>query len=76
MAKQPPRASTDGPIDVYLDDEDRLVLTCKTDGETSSVVMGKYNAWRAVGLLAVMLRIPLPAKLSEGIQMTCKPVER
>jgi hypothetical protein len=45
-----------------------LLLSCTQDGEAMAVRMSEYNAWRAFGLLALMLKIKLPDSLAEEIK--------
>jgi hypothetical protein len=65
--KMPARAESDGRIECNREGE-HLLLSCTQDGATTSVRMSDYNAWRAFGLLAIMLKIPLPDAVSKEIK--------
>ncbi len=66
--KMPERSAGDGKIDVTRIEDGTLVLRCEQDGEWQSVRLSKYNAWRAFGLLALMLKIKLPDALARAIK--------
>jgi len=66
---QPAREKSDGGISVTKMEGGRLRISCDTDGVTTSVVLGAFNAWRAFGMLAMMLEIKLPAKLGKSIKL-------
>ena len=69
MAKQmPPRKPEDGPVSANRSGEDRITLTVSHLGEMQQITMSEYNAWRAFGMLALMLGISLPKKLAETIR--------
>lgn len=63
----PERSGGDGRIECNREGE-HLLLSCTQNGETTTVRMSDYNAWRAFGLLAVMLKIPLPDALGREIK--------
>lgn len=66
-AKMPARSTGDGPIECNREGE-HLLLSVTQDGAMTSVRMSDYNAWRAFGLLAIMLKIQLPDALGEEIK--------
>ena len=67
---QPPRGPEDGAVNLKRErNAPRLVLEVEQDGKSTRVVMSEHNAWRAFGLLAVVLGIKLPAKLAKGIKL-------
>jgi len=65
--KMPERTDGDGRIECTRVG-DHLLLSCTQNGETTFVRMSDYNAWRAFGLLAIMLKIPLPDALGKEIK--------
>jgi len=66
--KMPERNEGDGEIKVFKSSDGKLVLLCVQDGEETSVRMSAHNAWRAFGLLALMLEIPLPDNVGNAIK--------
>lgn len=66
--KMPERSKRDGAIALNRTEDDFLLLSCTQDGESMAVRMSEYNAWRAFGLLALMLKIKLPDALAEEIK--------
>lgn len=74
-AKMPEREMGDGSVEVKRLDNGRFNLSVVTDGGYQEVQLGAFNAWRAFGLLAFMLGIPLPKKLQRAIKLTDGKVE-
>lgn len=68
-SEQPPRQPTDGPVSAEVVGEGRYRLCVTTDGVRQTIVMSGHNAWRAFGLLAMILRITLPGKLRKEIKL-------
>lgn len=66
--KMPERTERDGKIEVSRVNDDMLLLACTQDGEARAVQMSEYNAWRAFGLLALFLKIPLPDEIATEIK--------
>jgi hypothetical protein len=66
--KMPARSERDGQIALERTGDELLLLSCTQDGEAMAVRMSEYNAWRAFGLLALMLKIKLPDSLAEEIK--------
>lgn len=65
----PERRPIDGPV-ALTRSGDNLVLSCTTNGSETSVVLGPHNAWRAFGLLALMLDLPLLKRVARAIVLT------
>lgn len=53
-----------------VDEDGAVVLSVTTDGQVQTVRLGAFNAWRAFGLLACVLGIPLPARLTRVIKLS------
>jgi hypothetical protein len=68
MATQPAREPHDGQVSVTREGE-CLRVTVTHNGESASVLMGEFNAWRIFGMLAMMLEISLPTALLKKIKM-------
>ena len=60
----------DGEVSVSRDPvTGRIRLSCITDGKSSCVTMGPFNAWRALAMLAFMLEVKLPKAVLSRIEM-------
>lgn len=72
MPKMPERKPTDGAVSVERifgnDPVADLALAVVTDGTEQRITMSEHNAWRAFGMLAVMLGIPLPKDIGKAIK--------
>lgn len=66
--EQPPRQPGDGPINIAVPREGYVTITVTTDGQEEAITMGEHNAWRVFGSLALLLGIPLSAKVGEAIK--------
>jgi len=66
--KQPPRGPQDGPVNVTRID-DGMALTVSHNGETRTIYMTEYNAWRVFGMLSFMLEVKLPPNVAKHIKM-------
>ncbi len=66
--KMPKRLPTDGAVGIRRV-EGHLVLACVTAGTEYGVPMSPHNAWRAFGLLALMLDIRLPRRIGKLIEL-------
>lgn len=66
--KMPERLPGDGPISVDRLDDESIRVEVMTNGETRSIVMSPYNAWRAFWMLSLFLGIKLPSKLGKMIK--------
>lgn len=69
ILKMPERNESDGPIAVERPSEGKIAIRVSNSGEMSSVVMSEYNAWRAFGMLSVMLGIPLSPAAGKAIKL-------
>lgn len=69
MSKQPKRKPSDGPVGVKRCGEDGIAITATRYGVEGILIMSEYNAWRVFGLLALMLGVRLPKKVSETIKL-------
>lgn len=67
--KQPERLPTDGAVEVRREGDDGIVLTVHSAGSAQSVFMSGYNAWRALGMMAIILGIPLGKKVGKAIKL-------
>lgn len=65
--EQGQRSEGDGKVEVKSPEDDRFVIVCEQDGVETHVVMSRFNAWRAFGMLALMLGIKLSANLGKKI---------
>lgn len=68
-AKQPDRATNDGPMRVERPREGVIVVAVTTDDVEQIITMSEFNAWRVFGCLAFMLGIKLPSKIQKAIQL-------
>ena len=68
MLKMPERKPSDGPMGVSSPSEDEITITAMTNGEMQAVTMSKFNAWRTLGCLALMLGIPLSKDVGKAIK--------
>jgi hypothetical protein len=66
--EMPERLETDGLIEVRREGWG-FVVTVVNSGEASSIKLSPFNAWRAFGLLAFMLGIPLPKSTAKAIKL-------
>ena len=65
----PKRRPTDGPVSVSRPTDGVIQISCTNAGDISAVAMSEYNAWRAFGMLALMLEIPLPPSIGKAIKL-------
>lgn len=68
MLKMPERKPSDGPMGVSRPGPEQITITATTDGEMQSITMSDYNAWRTLGVLAMMLGIPLSKEVGKAIK--------
>lgn len=73
--KMPERQEGDGECGVSSPEVGVITITATQNGKTTTVVMSEYNAWRAFGMLSVLLGIPLPKKIAKAITLGDKPTE-
>ena len=69
MLKMPERKPSDGPMGVSRPRDGEIMITATTTGEMQSIVMSDYNAWRTLGVLAMMLGIPLSKEVGKAIKL-------
>ena len=53
------RQHGDGPVSVSRV-RGGFDITCEQAGQSASIMIGHYNAWRVFGMLAVLLGVNLP----------------
>lgn len=64
----PKRSPQDGPAGIERE-ADGLRLRAEDDGETETMFVSEFNAWRLFGMLSVMLGLPLAPKVSKAIKL-------
>jgi hypothetical protein len=67
--KMPERTPVDGPVSLYIVDgtnHERLAISVTTDGREQIMIVTEHNAWRVLGLLSFMLKVPL-SKAAEKV---------
>lgn len=58
--EQPPRAECDGAIGVSQNADDTLSITVTHNGAEQVIVASKFNAFRVLAALALVLGVKLP----------------
>lgn len=67
---QPARTPRDGAVGVKRDDGDGVYIEVVTDGVTQNMHVTGFNAWRLLGMLALLLGgADLGKKLGKGIKL-------
>lgn len=66
--KMPERTTADGNVSVNVigAEHDRLAVSVTTDGREQVLILTEHNAWRVLGLLSFMLKVPL-SKAAEKV---------
>jgi hypothetical protein len=67
--KMPERQPGDGTASVQAPTDGVIAISVTTDGEAQAITMSRYNAWRVFGMLALMLGLPLSAKVGKAIKL-------
>ena len=67
--KQPARRPEDGAVNIRREDDDHYTIEVTTNGVTQAVLASGFNAWRVVGMLAMMVGIPLPSWVGRAIKL-------
>lgn len=68
--KQAPRTERDGPFTIHWPGDDGTVIISVTDnGAEQTIRMSEYNAARLLGGLALVLGVPLSARVSKAIKL-------
>jgi hypothetical protein len=68
MPMMPVREEGDGEVGVHRVNG-KIQVTVTTNGETQSVLMSEYNAWRIFGMLSVMVGLSLPSVIAKAIKL-------
>lgn len=64
----PTREPKDGAVEVRREDGG-IRLRAEFDGCSHSMWCSEHNAWRLFAMLALILEIPLPAKVGKAIKL-------
>lgn len=68
--KMPLKRESDGTVRIRRLDDGRIVVTVSEVGRPETCIeMSAFNAWRAFGLLALMLEARLPKALAKAIKL-------
>jgi len=66
--KMPERDADDGAVEVRREPGGKIAIVIEHVNVSEALRMSPHNAWRVFGMLAVMLGIPLPAKIAKAIR--------
>lgn len=65
----PERLPEDGAVTISRLGEQFVEVTVVTSGAPERIAMSRYNAWRVLGMLSVMLGIPLTKAANNAIKL-------
>ena len=69
VLKMPEREEGDGPVRVQRTHPKGVAVDVTTHGETETIHMSEFNAWRMLGALSLMLEVPLSKEAQRAIKM-------